>query len=133
LTKSYYRQTLAESEDGIISGTSFKSDTVEDVVIVSILESSTAVDNKEFVRELQDFYERDFKNFIIDLTETRILQSATIGAILNLAQDVSSSGGLCIVSRSDRIRYVLDITRVSEAVSIYETTELALQSFKQSS
>ena len=133
MTKSYYRQPFAESEDGIISETNLKSDIDGDVVIISILGSSTAEENKKFVRELQDFHKREFKYFIIDLTEIRILQSAMIGAILNLAQDVSSSGSLCIVNRSDRIRYELDITRVSEVIPIFDTTKLALQSFKPSS
>lgn len=122
-----------ESEDEAISGIVLEHNIVGKIVILSIIGSPSAVGRKELEQQLDGFFNRDYRWFIIDLTKARMLQSAMIGVILGMAKKVLTDGGLCIVSPSERIQYVLDITRVSGIIPTYDSVDDAIESFKESS
>ncbi|MEW6235274.1 MAG: STAS domain-containing protein [Candidatus Omnitrophota bacterium] len=70
------------------------------------------------------------QDFIVDLENTRLLQSHVIGQLLVIIQDITKSGGrICLVKPTERVRFVLNLTRVSELVPVYDSMQEAIEAF----
>jgi len=86
------------------------------------------------VAKLQNLFahyrQEGVQDFIVDLENTRLLQSHVIGQLLVIIQDITKSGGrICLVKPTERVRFVLNLNRVSELVPVYDSVLEAADAF----
>lgn len=73
--------------------------------------------------------------FILDLSDTRMINSQQIGFLVRHIQQLAErkQGGFAFVNPPDRVRYLLEITCAVHLAPIYDTVDAAFQSFNFSS
>ena len=67
------------------------------------------------------------KKLIIDLSQVPYLDSSGVGVLLSLFKFMKTRGGsLAIANPNEKIRRVFDVTKMTEIIPAYETTEEAV-------
>lgn len=80
----------------------------------------------EFKATCQDHIQSGTQNFIIDFSETNILDSTGLGSIFSLYRNVSPQDGQVVfASVSQPVRVVIQLTRTYKVFRQYPTVEEA--------
>ena len=79
-----------------------------------------------FRRGCLERVEAGARRFIIDLAEVLLVDSAGLEAILDLADEVGSHQGRCVLAAPDSgLRSILEITRLHERIEIHAAVDAA--------
>lgn len=84
----------------------------------------------EFRQVLQQQLEIGNNNLIIDLTNVPLLDSTALGVIIITLQVLQRSDGkLVLLNPQQAVRSILEITRLTTILEVYDTKEAALNAF----
>ncbi len=72
--------------------------------------------------------DKGIKKLVLDLTNVKTITSSGIGIFLNVNQSLKS--GFRIANPSAEVRKVLELTKLSSIIKIFETVDIAIKSFK---
>ena len=105
----------------------------DDIIILRILEPR--VDSKmapEFKKELLRHIVQDSPNMIIDIKEVEYMDSSGLGSLLfGRRQAERFLGSFVVISPSPRVQKLIDIAHLTQALTIIESEEEAINSFKE--
>ncbi|MBM2816781.1 MAG: Anti-anti-sigma regulatory factor [Ignavibacteria bacterium] len=89
----------------------------------------TGDDDTEAMRkQINEISKQTNENLIIDMSGVSFFNSTAIGVIVSChAHYIKTNGKLCICNASQAIENIFDITRVSQVINLYPTTEEALK------
>lgn len=113
----------------------FEKVTNDDVVILRILESK--VDSNMapgLKKELLGHIVQDSPNMIIDLNAVEYMDSSGLGALLfGRRQAERFLGNFVIINPSPRVLKLIDIAHLTQTLTIFDSEEEAILSFKTQS
>ena len=93
-----------------------------------------ATDMERLNRLFDQLLGEGISRFVMDARSLQLLQSPVIGAILRLTKTAKErGGGVYLVKPTDRVRLILDTTRVTNLVPISETVEEAVKELGETS
>ncbi len=100
-----------------------------DIYIVKMkLAEVHTLDVPELKEKLQQtIINKGIRRMVIDLANVKMITSSGIGIFLNINQSLKS--GLRLASPNPEVQKVLELTKVTSVIKIFETVESALQSF----
>lgn len=75
----------------------------------------------------QKIINNKIKKLVIDLSEVKTITSSGIGIFLNINESLRSN--LRLASPSPDVKKVLELTKVNSMIKIFETVEMAAESF----
>lgn len=96
--------------------------------IVKIKEPALDSSNgKKFRMEVMKLYEDGKRNFILNFSEVKFIDSSGIGALLSLYKAIGNSGSLSFCHVNKEVRDVLAIVNMQSLIPIYNSEEEALK------
>lgn len=100
-----------------------------DIYVVKIEMSEVhTLDVPELKEKLQQtIISKGIKKMVIDLSNVKMITSSGIGIFLNINQSLKS--GLRLAAPNQEVRKVLELTKVTSVIKVFDTNEAALQSF----
>jgi anti-anti-sigma factor len=101
------------------------------LAIIRLRGASQPANTKSLDDLLAQLLEEDMLYYVLDLSETRMINSQQIGVIVRHIQQLmqKTTGGFAFANPPDRIRYLLDMTCASDLAPIFDSVEDAIQSF----
>lgn len=97
-------------------------------VIHIIVEEVHTLDVPDLKEQLQNsIIDNNIEKLVLDLSKVKMITSSGIGIFLNINQSLKSKLKLAAVN--DEVKKVLELTKVSSVIKIFETTEEAMKSF----
>jgi anti-sigma B factor antagonist len=112
-----------------------KFNTIEkyNAVIVEVKEDLTAdPSGVQFSKLIKENLDANKKNFIVDLSKVKYVNSSGIGMLLSGYTSVMNAGGvLMLADINEKMKGLLSITRLSTIFKLYDNVEDALNSLKQ--
>lgn len=97
-------------------------------VIHIIVEEVHTLDVPDLKEQLQNaIIDNNIEKLVLDLSKVKMITSSGIGIFLNINQSLKSK--LKLASVNDEVKKVLELTKVSSVIKIFESTEEALKSF----
>lgn len=69
---------------------------------------------------------KGIKKMVVDLSEVKMITSSGIGIFLNINQSLKSD--LRLASANPEVQKVLELTKVTSVIKLFDTVEVALQS-----
>ncbi len=101
-------------------------------IIELTLEGELSIFFKDDVEnELQSQIDKGRYKFVIDLSKVTYMDSSGLSLIIlagNKAREHNTN--VKLVSPAPQVKYVIDIARIEELISYYESTKAAIDSFK---
>lgn len=88
-----------------------------------------ASNTKLFRMELMKLYEQGKRNFIIDFSDVRFIDSSGIGALLSIYKVLGSEGSLCFCCVDKDVNQILQMVNLSNLFTFYATVEEATKRF----
>ena len=86
------------------------------------------LDVPELKEKLQKaIIDKGIKKLVLDLSEVKMITSSGIGIFLNINQSLKS--GLRLASPNAEVQKVLELTKVSSVIKIFDTVDAAIKSF----
>ncbi len=77
--------------------------------------------------------EQGFPNFIVDLSAVRYMNSAGINFLIRLKRHSEEKGGhIAVANASDKIKELLDLTKLRRMFPLSESVEDAIRGFPES-
>jgi anti-sigma B factor antagonist len=106
---------------------------LEGVIIVDAIGRLTLNDSRTQLRDLiHVFAGNGHKNFLLNLAEVDFVDSDGMGELVRSYSVVRQRGGeMKLVHLSERVRNLLQITRVNTIFEIYSDEQIALQAFRK--
>ena len=100
-----------------------------DIYVVKIEMSEVhTLDVPELKEKLQQtIISKGIKKMVIDLSNVKMITSSGIGIFLNINQSLKS--GLRLAAPNQEVRKVLELTKVTSVIKVFDTNEAVLQSF----
>lgn len=84
----------------------------------------------QFRTEIEQQLQNGNNKFIVDLKNVPLLDSTALGVIIVTLQVLQRSGGkLVLLNPQKAVSSILDITRLSSILEVYETEEAARNAF----
>ncbi len=106
---------LLEKNDGIF------------VIKIEMIEVHT-LDVPELKEKLQQIIiNKSIKKLIVDLSNVKMITSSGIGIFLNINQSLKNN--LRLASPNQEVQKVLDLTKVTSVIKVFNTVDAALKSF----
>ncbi|HET6569129.1 MAG TPA: STAS domain-containing protein [Rhodothermales bacterium] len=106
---------------------SFATEVGPDTVILRIGPALDFRSAAEFRTHCNDLIDRGFRNFVLDLSATGILDSMGLGATFGLQRQVGAKNGRVLFAEPTRsVAAVIDLTRSYKVFGKYMTVEDAL-------
>jgi anti-sigma B factor antagonist len=97
------------------------------VVKIEMSEVHT-LDVPELKEKLQQaIISKAIKKMVIDLSNVKMITSSGIGIFLNINQSLKS--GLRIAAPNPEVKKVLDLTKVTSVIKVFESSDAAFLSF----
>ncbi len=97
-----------------------------DTVIVHVGEALDFRNADEFKETFQDYVEDDIQNFILDFSETEVLDSTGLGSIFSLYREISPQDGqVAFADVSRPVQVVVQLTRTYKVFRQYPSVEAA--------
>ncbi len=88
-------------------------------------------DAVELHETLHGLVEKDVKNFVLDLKGVDWINSSGLGILISGLTTVRNNGGdLCLAQPGDKIKNILNITKLSSVFNSFDELEEAVESFK---
>lgn len=100
--------------------------------VVRVKRALTAATVDSFREQLSDWqnFERDIKNFVLDLEAVDFMDSAGLGALIAALKRVTEHGGdMKLACLQKKPRMVFEITRAHKVFEIYNSVEDAIRAF----
>ena len=106
---------------------SFSVDTISDkAAIVHIGKALDFRNAAEFKSTFQEYLDEGVRQFILDFTDTGILDSTGLGSIFSLYRQISSDDGQVVFASVSRpVQVVVQLTRTYKVFKQYPTVEEA--------
>lgn len=104
-----------------------------DNIIIEIVDLNRATfkDAEEFKVAIEKQIERCHKNFIIDLSKCKFMDSTFLSTIVNVLKKVTKEGGsLKLAGVHAEVLALLELTGTVKIFEIYKTKEEAIKSYK---
>ncbi|MCS6905176.1 MAG: STAS domain-containing protein [Bacteroidia bacterium] len=98
----------------------------EDKVVIFQLEGSLLGESDRLAlkNEFANYLDKDFKYFLIDLTNLKHINSTGLGVFITLYTKVRAKGGeMILCNPSDNILNLLNITKLNSVFSVVPTLE----------
>lgn len=84
----------------------------------------------QFRAEIEQQLQNGNNKLVIDLKNVSLLDSTALGVIIVTLQVLQRSGGkLVLLNPQKAVRNVLEVTRLTSILEVYETEEAALNAF----
>lgn len=101
------------------------------LAIIRMRGASQPANTKSLGDLLAQLLEEGMLYYVLDFSKARMINSQQIGIIVRHIQQLAqkNAGGFAFASPPDRIRYLLDMTCVSDLAPIFDSVEEATQSF----
>lgn len=97
-----------------------------DTVIVHVGEALDFRNADEFKDTFQGYVEDDVQNFILDFSETEVLDSTGLGSIFSLYREISPNDGqVAFADVSRPVQVVVQLTRTYKVFRQYPSVEAA--------
>jgi len=97
-------------------------------VIKIIMQEVHTLDVPELKEKIQHaIVEKGIKKLVLDLSDVKIITSTGIGIFLNINQLLKAQ--FKVASPNEEIRKVLDLTKVSTVIKLYNSVDEAVKSF----
>jgi len=97
-----------------------------DTVIVHVGEALDFRNADEFKDTFQDYIEDDVQNFILDFSDTEVLDSTGLGSIFSLYREISPDDGqVAFADVSRPVQVVVQLTRTYKVFRQYPSVEAA--------
>ncbi len=89
-------------------------------------------DSNEFKQHLEDEIERGKQWFVIDLSNVVAMSSTGLGILIGAHRYIIDKGGKFKLAQiSDKVRSILEITRLNSVFEIFDSVETALETVKE--
>ncbi len=103
---------------------------VDDITVIELLGESLDAGSSEEVKSQLCGLATEHPRLVVDMNRVRFLDSGGCGALVTIQHRCQEAGGeLRLCNISDRVRTVLDITRLPRIVSVHPTREAAVAAF----
>lgn len=97
------------------------------VAVITMRSTSEPGKLQDLEAVFEELLQNNCIHHILDLSETRLIHSHEIGAIVRHLQVLQEKNGRFImVNPSDRVRYLLEMTRITQLASIVDDLDTAL-------
>ncbi|BBM84024.1 STAS domain-containing protein [Candidatus Uabimicrobium amorphum] len=100
---------------------------------IALLQLCGPIDQKSvpiFEAEIQELFKNDICRFVLDLSNTKYLNSSGLGLLINIAHKVNVvGGGIRLVNVAEKFRVLFDMLGLDSSLPIYENRDVALRSF----
>lgn len=105
------------------------NDRGEGVFIIRIaMQEVHTLDVPDLKEKLQHaIVDKGVKKLVLDLTDVKMITSSGIGIFLNINQSLQNN--LRLAAANEEVKKVLELTKVTSVIKLFETTDLALNSF----
>ena len=98
-------------------------------VIKIIMQEVHTLDVPELKEKIQHaVVDKSIKKLVLDLSDVKIITSTGIGIFLNINQILKSQ--LKLAAPNDEIKKVLELTKVTTVIKIYNSVDEAVKSFQ---
>ncbi len=96
-------------------------------IINIIIEEVHTLDVPDLKEQLQNaIIDNNIDKLVLDLSKVKMITSSGIGIFLNINQSLKSKLRLAVVN--DEVKKVLELTKVTSVIKIFDTTEEAIKS-----
>lgn len=100
-----------------------------DTVIVHVGEALDFRNADDFKDTFQEYIEDDVQNFILDFSETEVLDSTGLGSIFSLYREISPTDGqVAFADVSRPVQVVVQLTRTYKVFQQYPSVDAAKES-----
>ena len=97
-------------------------------VIKIVMQEVHTLDVPDLKEKLQEaIINNDIKKLVLDLADVKLITSSGIGIFLNINQGLKSQ--LCLAGANEEVKKVLDLTKVTSVIKLYDSIESAMKSF----
>ena len=97
------------------------------VISISMQEVHT-LDVPDLKEKLQQaIVNKNIKKVVLDLSKVKMITSSGIGIFLNINQSLKSQ--LKLAASNDEVKKVLELTKVTSVINLFDTVDEALDSF----
>ncbi len=94
-------------------------------IIMKEVHTLDVPDLKENIQ--QTIIEKGIQKLVLDLSDVKVITSTGIGIFLNINQSLKSK--LKLASPNEDVKKVLELTKVTSVIKLYESVDEAIQSF----
>lgn len=110
----------------------FQGEIKDSIILLSIEGDLIGESNgAEIVGFVSDAMSSTVKSCGIDLSAVRYMNSSGIGVLITLLTKLKNAGGgLCLISPSEQIMKLLQITKLNDVFTIVESQEEAIEKLK---
>lgn len=110
----------------------FDKKVIQDVLVISIDgEIMGGPEEDDFRQLIDDAVQNEQIKIVLDLANAKWMNSSGLGMLIRALTVLrSSEGDLKLANVSDRIRRPIEITRLNAVLLIYDSIDLAVQSYK---
>lgn len=97
-------------------------------IIRIVMQEVHTLDVPDLKEKLQQaIIDKQIKKLVLDLTDVKMITSSGIGIFLNINQSLKSN--LRLASANEEVRKVLDLTKVTSVIKLFDSLDEALGSF----
>lgn len=100
---------------------------------IALLQLCGPVDQKSvpiFEAEIHELFKKDICRFVLDLYNTKYLNSSGLGLLINIAHKVNVvGGGIRLVNVAEKFKVLFDMLGLDSSLPIFENRDAALKSF----
>ena len=122
--------TISRPDDPF-ANMSFNAETISsETVIIHIGEALDFRNADEFKTTFQEHVEEDVRKFILDFSDTEVLDSTGLGSIFSLYREVSPDDGkVAFANVSEPVQVVVQLTRTYKVFRQFPSVEAAQEAF----
>lgn len=104
----------------------------DDIVVVDVAnESIDASNSGDFKHDLEAAFE-DNTRIVLDLSHVEFVDSAGLGAMVWALKQLTSRGGdMCLCNVNGSVRALFELVRMHKLVSVFNSRDEAIVSFKE--
>lgn len=108
-----------------------KTEEKKEVVIIFVKEERLDAHNSaELKVKMQELFEAEKKNLLVDLTDVRFIDSSGLGALVSgFKNAISHQGSLKLSSLQPQVKSMFELTRLHRVFEIFGSTAEALDNF----
>ena len=100
------------------------------IQVLAITDLLNELHNKAILTDVQNRIEQGFNKFVVDLSQLSFMNSVGLNFLLLMLSKSQNSGGeLAVVSPSDQVVSLLEVTKLRPHFRLQPSLEMALQDF----
>jgi anti-sigma B factor antagonist len=108
-----------------------KTEEKNDILIIFVKEERLDAHNSNDLKvKMQELFEQEKKNILVDLTDVRFIDSSGLGALVSgFKNAISHQGSLKLSSLQPQVKSMFELTRLHRVFEIYGSTAEAVENF----